>query len=130
MRTLILLGLLACAASSAWASPFSPPAASGDGFRPFLQSVTVGDNGELTDLAVGLTLAPVQLGELNVTAAAPVAVDTRSGAQVFKQDDSHGAPTLTTSQIVQQSVAGAARAPAGAAVGRPRSLLVRLNFGV
>ncbi len=42
-----------------------------------------------------------------------MAVDTRTGNQVFKQDNYHGAPTQTTSQIVQQSIAGAARAPTG-----------------
>ena len=40
-------------------------------------------------------------------------VDTRTGDQVFKQNDYHGAPTNTTSQILQQSIAGAARAPTG-----------------
>jgi hypothetical protein len=83
------------------------------GYRPYLAGVTVPENGEAALVAVGLVPAAVQLGELNVTAAAPIAVDTRSGDQVFKQDDYHGAPTLTTSQIVQQSVAGAARAPTG-----------------
>src|SRR6185312_7935924 len=48
-----------------------------------------------------------------VTAAVPLAVDTRSGDQRFKQDQYHGAPTNTTSQILQQSIAGAARAPTG-----------------
>ncbi len=41
------------------------------------------------------------------------AVDTRTGDQVFKQDEFQGSPTLTTSQIVQQAIAGAARAPTG-----------------
>jgi hypothetical protein len=40
-------------------------------------------------------------------------VDTRTGDQRFKQDQYHGAPTNTTSQILQQSIAGAARAPTG-----------------
>jgi len=43
----------------------------------------------------------------------PLAVDTRTGDQVFKQNDYHGAPTNTTSQILQQSIVGAARAPTG-----------------
>ena len=38
---------------------------------------------------------------------------SRTGNQVFKQNDFHGAPTITTSQIIQQSIAGAARAPTG-----------------
>src|SRR3989441_8731454 len=43
----------------------------------------------------------------------PLAVDTRTGNQIFKQNDYHGAPTNTTSQILQQSIVGAARAPTG-----------------
>jgi hypothetical protein len=48
-----------------------------------------------------------------VTASVPIAVDTRSGNQVFQQNEYHGAPTNTTSQILQLSIAGAARAPTG-----------------
>ena len=48
-----------------------------------------------------------------MTAQAPVAVDTRTGNQTFRRDSYHGAPTNTTSQIIQQSIAGAARAPTG-----------------
>jgi hypothetical protein len=83
------------------------------GFRPVHMPVTIGADGALSDLSVRLVPGAVQLGEVAVTAAAPVAVDTRTGDQVFKQDAYHGAPTITTSQIVQQSVAGAARAPTG-----------------
>jgi outer membrane receptor for ferrienterochelin and colicin len=43
----------------------------------------------------------------------PIAVDTRTGNQVFQQNEYHGAPTHTTSQILQLSIAGAARAPTG-----------------
>src|SRR5205814_8463188 len=48
-----------------------------------------------------------------VKAAVTLAVDTRTGNPIFKQDDYHGAPTNTTSQILQQSIVGAARAPTG-----------------
>ena len=48
-----------------------------------------------------------------MTAQAPVAIDTRTGNQTFRRDSHHGAPTNTTSQILQQSIAGAARAPTG-----------------
>ena len=54
----------------------------------------------------------VQLNEIGVTAS-PVALNTRTGDQVFKESDYQGAPTQTTSQILQQSIAGAARAPTG-----------------
>jgi hypothetical protein len=50
---------------------------------------------------------------MQVTATVPISVDTRTGDQVFKQNDYHGAPTNTTSQILQTSIAGAARAPTG-----------------
>src|SRR5207247_1083910 len=50
---------------------------------------------------------------VEVTSAVPLAVDTRTGNQIFKQNDYHGAPTNTTSQILQQSIVGAARAPTG-----------------
>jgi hypothetical protein len=83
------------------------------GYRAALSKVRIGAGAAATDLAVRLVPAAVQLGEVAVTAESPVAVDTRTGNQVFKQNDYHGAPTVTTSQIVQQSVAGAARAPTG-----------------
>jgi outer membrane cobalamin receptor len=83
------------------------------GFRPLRTTATIGADGAATDLAVRLVPGAAQLGDVVVTAEAPVAVDTRTGDQVFKQNDFHGAPTVTTSQIVQQSVAGAARAPTG-----------------
>src|SRR5207302_9507710 len=57
--------------------------------------------------------APLNLAAIEVTASAPVAVDTRTGDETFKMEQYHGAPTNTTSQIVQQSIAGAARAPTG-----------------
>ena len=47
----------------------------------------------------------VHLQELSVSAPVPIAVDTRSGNQVFKQDEFQGSPTLTTSQILQQAIA-------------------------
>ncbi len=81
------------------------------GFRPFSGTVTVA-NADIR-LNVALGVATTQLQAVQVTAEAPVAVDTRTGDQVFTEQESHVAPTTTTSQIVQQSVAGAARAPTG-----------------
>jgi hypothetical protein len=81
------------------------------GFRPFSGTVSVA--GADVRLNVLLTVATTQLQAVQVTAEAPVAVDTRSGDQVFTEQESHVAPTTTTSQIVQQSVAGAVRAPTG-----------------
>jgi hypothetical protein len=59
-----------------------------------------------------LTPASLELTAIEV-ASTPVVVDTRTGNQVFKQDEFQGSPTLTTSQIVQQAIVGAARAPTG-----------------
>ncbi len=81
------------------------------GFKPFTGTVTV-QSGDVR-LNVQLAAATTQLQAVQVTAEAPVAVDTRTGDQVFTEQESHVAPTTTTSQIVQQSVAGAARAPTG-----------------
>jgi hypothetical protein len=53
------------------------------------------------------------LSSINVVASVPLTLDTRSGDQRFKQDSYHGSPSNTTSQILQQSIAGAARAPTG-----------------
>jgi hypothetical protein len=68
-----------------------------------------------TGVEVELLLNTVasQLQPVTITSGAPVAIDTRTGDQSFQQNDYHGAPTTTTSQIIQQSIAGAARAPTG-----------------
>lgn len=82
------------------------------GFRALSRTVTVG-GGDVSGVDFHLVPAAVSLTALQVSASAPVAVDTRSGDQVFKQNEYHGAPTNTTSQILQESIAGAARAPTG-----------------
>ena len=83
------------------------------GFRLQSRQIIVGASGG--DIRADFRLAAValNLSAVSVTAAIPLAVDTRSGDQRFKQDSYHGAPTNTTSQILQQSIAGAARAPTG-----------------
>ena len=83
------------------------------GFRPVSKQVVVGDTSG--DMRVDFALTPVAISLEGVTinASVPLAVDTRTGDQRFKQDAYHGAPTNTTSQILQQSIAGAARAPTG-----------------
>jgi len=68
-------------------------------------------NGDLA-LDVRLASAAVTLTGVNVTARPSGAVmDARTGNQVFQEDGYHGSPAATTSQIVQQALAGAARAP-------------------
>jgi len=81
------------------------------GFRAGRRDVTVAEG--LTALAFPLAPVPLEIAAVEVKAAVPLAVDTRTGDQVFKQNDYHGAPTNTTSQILQQSIVGAARAPTG-----------------
>jgi hypothetical protein len=83
------------------------------GFGPQSRTVTVGDSN--ADIRVNFALSPVAISLQGVTvnASVPLAVDTRTGDQRFKQDQYHGAPTNTTSQILQQSIAGAVRAPTG-----------------
>jgi hypothetical protein len=83
------------------------------GFSPQSRAVVVAETSG--DIRLDFKLLPVaiNLAGVTVTAAAPLAVDTRTGDQRFKQEQYHGAPSNTTSQILQQSIAGAARAPTG-----------------
>src|SRR5437879_1519228 len=81
------------------------------GYRPGRREVTVTAAGQTVDFR--LARIPINLEAVEVRASVPLAVDTRSGNQIFKQNDYHGAPTNTTSQILQQSIVGAARAPTG-----------------
>src|SRR5579884_1583741 len=81
------------------------------GYRPISRPVTVAQTA--VTLMFAMTPIGLNLEAMQVTATVPVSVDTRTGDQVFKQNDYHGAPTNTTSQILQQSIAGAARAPTG-----------------
>ena len=82
------------------------------GYRPGVRQVSVGASGGITEVSFQLVTATIELGAIEV-GASPIVVDTRTGDQLFKQDEFQGSPTLTTSQIVQQAVAGAARAPTG-----------------
>ena len=81
------------------------------GFEPFKTTITVA--GEDVRLDAKLKTATLTLAAVNVVGEAPIAIDTRTGDQTFAQERSHAAPTTTTSQVVQQSVAGAVRAPTG-----------------
>ena len=83
------------------------------GFRATTRAVTVGASDELARADFPLVPVPVNLAAVEVTTTVPLAVDTRTGDQIFKQNDYHGAPTNTTSQILQQSIVGSARAPTG-----------------
>jgi hypothetical protein len=83
------------------------------GFGPQSKTVTIGDSNADIRADFALTAVAVSLQGVTVNASVPLAVDTRTGEQSVKQDQYHGAPTNTTSQILQQSIAGAARAPTG-----------------
>lgn len=83
------------------------------GYRAVTRAIEVVD-GQSARVRVALVAEPVELSGIEVrTTATPLGVDTRTGDQTYKQDEFHGAPTTTTSQILQQSIAGAVRAPTG-----------------
>jgi hypothetical protein len=82
------------------------------GFKQAGKQITVGD-GRTAQADFKLTVVTAQLQAITIEDRAPVAVDTRTGDQTYTQNDAHYTPTQTTSQVVQQSVAGAARAPTG-----------------
>ena len=83
------------------------------GFRAAHRDVSLAAAEGVVAIDFRLAPVPIQVAAVEIQAAVPLAVDTRSGDQIFKQNDYHGAPTNTTSQILQQSIAGAARAPTG-----------------
>src|SRR6266851_3854551 len=84
------------------------------GYRAAGRDVTVAATGDaMTTVDFRLAPIPISLAAVEVRATVPLAVDTRTGDQIFKQDQYHGAPTSTTSQILQQSIAGSVRAPTG-----------------
>ncbi|MCX5767742.1 MAG: TonB-dependent receptor [Gemmatimonadetes bacterium] len=82
------------------------------GFRPAERTVVV-RGGTTPRLSIALTAAVVTLSAVQISAQAPIAVDTRTGDQTYTEERAHEAPTTSSSQIIQQSVAGAVRAPSG-----------------
>ena len=83
------------------------------GYHAATRQATLGQTEALVSIDFRLAPIPINLEAVEVQAAVPLAVDTRTGNQIFKQNDYHGAPTNTTSQILQQSIAGSVRAPTG-----------------
>ena len=81
------------------------------GYRMASRQIQIGEGTAEGNFAPVAT--PLKVEGVTVTAQEPVAVDTRTGNQVFQENAYHGAPTTTTSQLLQQSIAGAARAPTG-----------------
>ena len=82
------------------------------GFKPDSTHIAIRGTEDIVETSFHMVPAAIELSAIEV-AATPLAVDTRTGDQVFKEDEFQGSPTLTTSQIVQQAIAGAARAPTG-----------------
>src|ERR1700722_18685999 len=60
-----------------------------------------------------LVPAAAALEAVQVSGQSPVSVDTRTGDQTYNEADSRTAPSTTTSGVIQQAIAGAARAPTG-----------------
>src|SRR2546427_5030978 len=83
------------------------------GYRAETREVTVQGEDQRAAADFRLLAIPLTLAAMEVTTAVPRAADTRTGNQISNQNDYHGAPTNTTSQILQQSIVGAARAPTG-----------------
>jgi len=83
------------------------------GYRSETRDVSVGAAEAVNRADFRLVAIPINLAAVEVATTVPLAVDTRTGNQIYKQNDYHGAPTNTTSQILQQSIVGAARAPTG-----------------
>jgi len=81
------------------------------GYRAKATTITVASTAVHVDFK--LIHAAAALEAVQITAQAPVAVDTRSGDQTYSQNEAIAAPSTTTSGIIQQAIAGAARAPTG-----------------
>ncbi|MFI5249046.1 MAG: carboxypeptidase regulatory-like domain-containing protein [Gemmatimonadales bacterium] len=60
-----------------------------------------------------LAPAAAALEAVQVSGQSPVSVNTRTGDQTYNEADSRTAPSTTTSGVIQQAIAGAARAPTG-----------------
>ena len=60
-----------------------------------------------------LVPAAAALEAVQVSGQSPVSVNTRTGDQTYNEADSRTAPSTTTSGVIQQAIAGAARAPTG-----------------
>jgi hypothetical protein len=82
------------------------------GYRPASRTLRV-PRGDGDDPVFILAPVVARLAAVNITAGSPVAVEMKTGDQTFQQSSYHGSPTTTTSQIVQQAIAGAAHAPTG-----------------
>jgi hypothetical protein len=83
------------------------------GYRPLTRPITVGSTNGPLRVTFAMTPVTQTLEAMQVNASVPISVDTHTGDQIFQQTEFHGAPTVTPTQILQQSIVGAARAPTG-----------------
>jgi hypothetical protein len=83
------------------------------GYRPVRETVNLAGSEAMVRADFHMVPSAFRVKEVTVYAGVPLAIDTRSGDQVFQEDAYHGSPNNVTSQIIQQSIAGAVRAPTG-----------------
>jgi hypothetical protein len=83
------------------------------GYREARRAVTVTRTGVAAPVDVWLSPVAAVLQPVTVTAGAAAAVDLHTGDQSYQERNAHTALTATPSQLLQQAVAGAARAPTG-----------------
>ncbi len=81
------------------------------GYRAKAAHITVTD----APVHVNFKLFPTtaSLEAVEITAQAPVAISTTTGDQTYSENEAIAAPSTTTSAVIQQSIAGAVRAPTG-----------------
>lgn len=105
------------------------------GFRAITRPLTIDATSSTQSIHFAMTPVGLNLDAIQVTATVPVSVDTRTGDQVFKQQDFHGAPTQTTVFQPEIYIENAFNKKyllkgaffSGASVGRPRSIQFRLK---
>ncbi len=83
------------------------------GYAEQARTVTLDTPAHVGRVDFRLSTVASRLETVIIAPGAPVAIEGQTGNQAFDQQDYHGSPTQTTSQIVQQAIAGAARAPTG-----------------
>jgi hypothetical protein len=85
------------------------------GYDTFTDSVSI-DTLNISYL-IKLTERTVQLNEIDIQGArinkVPTSIDMNTGSQVFEGETYHEAPTGSMTQLIQQNLAGAAKAPTG-----------------
>lgn len=83
------------------------------GFARASRTIAITPNESQQRMTIALQPVATRLTGITTTATIPVAVDVRTGDQTYVQPVALPPPSATTSQILQQSLAGAARAPTG-----------------